>query len=409
VIAAMNKPEIIFPRFSTAEYRRRYDSVRGEMARRGIDAVIAAGDSAFRFSNHANVHWLTNWLDPYAAYAVITLEHDPILIVSNPLYLHTARRASVATEVHGVYTPGKTMGERLLELGLGRGTVGLAGVRNVGRASMAFEHQRDLAATMPEACFVDALDVMQEARRIKSAEEIAWFEKGADYTDRAVTAISDSLRADMPEFELSARIQESFLDDGGSLMFHFLGATPMAAPELIFPWQYPSTRRTRTGDVLLTEISVGHWGYAGQIQRAYTVDAAPTADFQRLHDTAVECYQRVFDVLKPGASERDILEAARFVERRGYKTLDVLIHGWGITIEPPRADLDCAMIKRECLPFTVEEGMLFVVQPHIVSGDETSGVQVGNLVSVEANGPRSLQKAPMEFFRSKNASYKRDS
>lgn len=196
--------DAIFPRFSDAEYRRRYAAVRAEMAKRGIDAVIAAGDSAFRFSNHANVQWLTNWLDPYAAYAVITLEQDPILVISNPLYLHTARRASVATEIHGVYTPGKTMGERLTELGLGSGTIGLAGVRNVGRASMAFEHQRDLTAAMPNALFVDALDVMQEARRIKSAEEIGWFEKGAEYTDRAVMAIDGSLREDMPEFELGA-------------------------------------------------------------------------------------------------------------------------------------------------------------------------------------------------------------
>ncbi|MEH2470661.1 ectoine hydrolase [Nitrobacteraceae bacterium AZCC 2161] len=396
--------ETIFPRFSDAEYRRRYAAVRAEMARRGVDAVIAAGDSAFRFSNHANVQWLTNWLDPYAAYAVITLEQDPILVISNPLYLHTARRASVATEVHGVYTPGRTMGERLIELGLAGGTIGLAGVRNVGRASMAYEHQRELAATMPDARFVDALDIMQEARRIKSAEEIVWFEKGAEYTDRAVMAVADSLRDDMPEFELSARIQESFLDDGGALMFHFLGATPMEAPELIFPWQYPSTRRIRAGDVLLTEISVGHWGYAGQVQRAYTVGSEPTTEFRQLHDTAAECYHRVFEVLKPGATDRDIIEASRFVERRGYKTLDVLIHGWGITIEPPRADLRCAMIKRECLPFTVEEGMLFVVQPHIVSGDEKRGVQVGNLVSVEKIGPRSLQKSPMDFFRSRHTS-----
>jgi len=391
----------IFPRFSDAEYRRRYDAVRREMAKRGIDAVIAAGDSAFRFSNHANVHWLTNWLDPYAAYAVITMDHDPILVISNPLYIHAAKRASVATEVHGVYTPGKTMGERLIALGLGRGRIGLAGVRHVGRASMAYEHQRELAATLPDATFTDALEVMQEARRIKSAEEIVWFEKGADYTDRAVNVIAEHLRPGMPEFELSAHIQQSFLHDGGSLMFHFLGATPMDAPELIFPWQYPSTRTTRRGDVLLTEISVGHWGYAGQVQRAYTLDCEPSPEYRRLYEAALDCYRRIFDMLKPGVTNEDILDAARFVEKQGYKTLDVLIHGWGITIEPPRADLDVAMIKRECLPFTVEEGMLFVIQPHIVSGDEKRGVQVGNLVVIEAGGARSLQKAPMDFFRSK--------
>ena len=128
-------------------------------------------------------------------------------------------------------TPGKAMGERLNDLGLGRGRIGLAGVRNVGRASMSAEHQRDLMAAMPDATFEDAMEVMQTARMIKSAEEIAWFEKGAEFTDRAVMAIAENLRPGMPEYELSAHIQASFLKDGGALMFHFLGATPMDRPE----------------------------------------------------------------------------------------------------------------------------------------------------------------------------------
>lgn len=388
----------IFPRFSDTEYQRRYAAVRRLMEREGVDAVVAAGDSAFRFSNHANVQWLTNWLDPYAAYAVITRDHGPFLVISNPLYLHSARRASVVNEVHGNYTPGETIGARLKELGLARGRIGLAGVRHVGRASMAYEHQRALAAAMPEATFVDALDIMQEARRIKSAEEIAWFEKGAAYTDAAVMAIRETLRPGLTELGLSAEIQRSFLDDGGALMFHFLGATPMEAPELIFPWQYPSTRAMRAGDVLLTEISVGHWGHAGQVQRAFTIGAPPSREYGRLHAAALAAYEAILAVLKPGATSLDILDAAQSIERGGFKTLDVLIHGWGITIEPPRADLPVAMIKREWHPFTVEAGMLFVIQPHVISADEMRGVQVGNLVAVEGDGARPLQHAPMDIF-----------
>ena len=114
----------IFPRFSDAEYARRYAAVRAEMEKRGLDAIVAAGDSVFRNSNHANVYWLTNWLDPYAAYVVVPLRTDPFLVISNPLYLHHAKRASVIGDVLGVYTPGRTMGERLSDLGLGAGASG---------------------------------------------------------------------------------------------------------------------------------------------------------------------------------------------------------------------------------------------------------------------------------------------
>lgn len=391
-------PDPIFPRFSDAEYRRRHDLVRAEMERRGLDAVVAAGDSAFHGSNHANVYWLTNWLDPYAAYAVVPRRGEPFLVISNELYLHTAQRAAVVADVSGTFTPGRLIGERLADLGLGRGRIGLAGVRNVGRASMASEHERDLRAALPEASFTDALDAMQAARLIKSPEEIAWFERGADFTDRAIMAIAAHLRAGMPEYELSAHIQASFLKDGGALMFHFLGATPMADPEIVFPWQYPSTRLVQRGDILMTEISVGYWGYAGQIQRPFAVGTPPTAEYARLYDLAAETYHRVVAVLKPGATDADIRAAASGIERAGLRTRDVLVHGWGITIEPPRADLAGAMIRRELAPFTVAPGMLLVVQPHVISQDGRRGVQVGNLVVCEEGGARALQKAPVEFF-----------
>jgi Xaa-Pro aminopeptidase len=391
--------DVIFPRFSDAEYARRYAAVRAEMEKRGLDAIVAAGDSVFRNSNHANVYWLTNWLDPYAAYVVVPLRTDPFLVISNPLYLHHAKRASVIGDVLGVYTPGRTMGERLSDLGLARGRIGLVGVRHVARASMPYEHQRDLAAAMPDATFENANEVMQAARLIKSAEEIAWFEKGAAFTDRAIEAILQNLRPGMPEFELSAHIQASFLKDGGALMFHFLGATPMDEPEIIFPWQYPSTRLLARGDVLMTEISAGYWGYCGQIQRAFTVAARPTPEYRRLYDLAAEAYARILEALKPGATDRDVLAAARGIKDAGFQTLDALLHGWGITIEPPRTDLPVAMIKRELTPFTVEPGMLLVIQPHVVDPEARRGVQVGNLVVCEPGGARSLQTTAMQFFQ----------
>jgi Xaa-Pro aminopeptidase len=388
----------IFPRFSDTEYRRRHDLVRAKMKERGLDAVVAAGDSSFRGSNHANVYWLTNWLDPYAAYAVIPLDSDPFLVISNELYIHTAKRAAIVADAFGSFTPGRAIGERLNDLGLARGRIGLAGVRNVGRASMASEHQRDLVGLMPEATFQDALEVMQSARLIKSAEEIAWFEKGGVFTDRAIEAIERNLEPGMPEDRLSYHIHSAVLKDGGSLMFHFLGCTPMDDPELVFPWQYPSTRIVARGDILMTEISAGYWGYCGQVQRPFAVASAPTPEYQKLYDLARECYERIFTVLKPGANDADIRAAAAFIETSGCRTRDVLLHGWGVTIEPPRADLGVAMIKRELLPFTVEPGMLFVIQPHVVSADGKRGVQVGNLVVCEQNGARSLQQIPMRFF-----------
>ena len=104
-------------------------------------------------------------------------------------------------------------------------------------------------------------------------------------------------------------------------------------------------------------------------------------------------------VLKPGATDKDVREAAMFIEDSGYKTLDVLLHGWGMQIEPPRVDLPSAMIKRELGHVVFEENMLLVVQPHVVTADEKRGLQAGGLVVIEKDGARALQRYPMEFIR----------
>jgi len=397
----MSEPSAdIFPRFSAAEYDRRYARVRELMAARGLDALVVYGDSAFQGSNHANLIWLANWTDPYSAYVLVPRRGEPTLFISNPLYRHTAVRASNLPQVEwGGWNAGRTIGERLRDLGLGRGRIGLCGVRNVIRASMPYEHGTALREALPEATLEEALDVLQEARLLKSAEEMAWFERGAAFTDMAIEGIARGARIGMPEVEVAALAQNAALARGARWMFHFLGATPMAAPEFIFPWQYPSTRPLQAGDIVMTEISVTYWGYPGQIQRPFAVGGAPTPAYQALYELAAKCYHSVFDALKPGNTDEDVKRAAGFVEREGYRTQDALLHGWGITIEPPRVDLPCAMIKRELAPVTFREGMLLVIQPHVVSPDGRRGVQVGNLVAVEAGGARSLQRYPVEFIR----------
>lgn len=391
---------MIFPRFSQAEYARRYARVRELMAARSLDALVVYGDSSFQGSNHANVVWLANWTDPYMAYVLFPARGEPALYISNVLYRHTAvRAASVHTVEWGGPNPGRTIGERLRELGLAEGRIGTAGVRNVGRSSMPSEHFLALREVLPEATLEDGLELMQQARAVKSTEELEWFERGARLTDRAIEALAAGIRIGMPEHQLSTLVHQGVLGDGGRVMFHFIGATPMDEPEIIFPWQYPSCRPIATGDVILTEISASYWGYAGQIQRPFAVGRAPTGEYQTLFDVAAECYQRMLAAVRPGATDQDVRRAAAFIEAKGYRNLDAMAHGWGVTIEPPRIDPPSALIKREQTPATFEPGMLLVIQPHVVSADGRRGVQVGNLVAIERGGARSLQRYPLEFVR----------
>jgi hypothetical protein len=96
---------------------------------------------------------------------VLTLRSAPVLLVSNPLHLHTAERAArpIEMRVQGL-APGEVIARCLQELGVARGRIGVAAVRNVGRASMPSHHFDVLRAQLPEAEFVDATGVFARAR-----------------------------------------------------------------------------------------------------------------------------------------------------------------------------------------------------------------------------------------------------
>jgi Xaa-Pro aminopeptidase len=116
---------------------------------------------------------------------------------------------------------------------------------------------------------------------------------------------------------------------------------------------------------------------------------------------AAQAYERVFNVLKPGSTNLDIKKAASVIQEEGFSTFDVTLHGWGLQIEPPRVDIESVMIRRPLEEFVVQEGMLLIIQPNVVTPDGKRGLQVGNAVEITKSGARCLQKFPIKFMRIK--------
>jgi Xaa-Pro aminopeptidase len=139
--------------------------------------------------------------------------------------------------------------------------------------------------------------------------------------------------------------------------------------------------------------------YSGQGHRPITVGVSPTPVYQKMFDVAVAAYTRILKALKPGATQAEIKKAASLIQDEGFTTFDVTLHGWGLQIEPPRVDIDAVMIRRPMNEFVVQEGMLLVVQPNVVTPDGQRGLQVGNLVEITRTGARALQKFPIKFMR----------
>ena len=390
------------PRFSPEEYRRRFTEIRRRMESKGIDVLILYGDSGSHDGNNANIKYISNYHDPISSYIVFPREGEPSLHISNRLYLPHARLMSILPQTDAVdYDPGRAVEKRLRELGLEKGVIGLVGLRGILHGSLPSGPMDHWRKALESASFVDATDLLAEVRLLKSKEELTWFRRGAALTDMAFEALEKKARAGMTDFQLAAIIFGSYMPHGGMNRVTFVGSTSMAKPHLIFPCQYPSHRKIRRGDVVLTELSAGYEMYSGQAHRPISVGGDPTAIYRRLFEVAVQAYERVFNVLKPGATNLEIQNAASIIQEEGFSTFDVTLHGWGLQIEPPRVDIKSVMIRRPLDEFVVQEGMLLIIQPNVVTPDGKRGLQVGNAVEITKSGARSLQKFPVKFMRIK--------
>lgn len=379
-----------YPRFSEAEFERRRALVRAFMDGRGLAALVVFGSSAQARTLQADIQYLSNFGGMRDNYLLFPLEGEPTLLVQSANHVPNAQEISVLPDTRwGGPDSSETLAAEIKKRGLERGRIGLVG-------NVPFQHYLTLRRELPSAEFEDATGDFRPLRLLKSNEEIEWLRRGAAFGDAALAALEREVRPGLRERELGEIIERSYLADGGQTQFYYIGATPMRGSTRCVPAQFQSNRRLERGDVLTCEMSIGYWGYAGQILRTITVGEGPTAEYKALHEVALETYDRAAPVVRPGATVGDVLEAADCIHERGYTILDGLLHGFGVGLLPPSIRTRQTQ-ERPSPPFTFRANQTLVLQPNIVTPDQRAGVQVGNLCVVTERGLESLQRYPTKL------------
>ena len=238
----------------------------------------------------------------------------------------------------------------------------------------------------------------QHLRLVKSAEEIEWLRVGCELTDSAIEALSRGLRPGLSEHQLADMCERAYVGRGGRTHIHYFGVTPMAEPGISVPAQFTSNREVRAGDAVSCEISASYWDYTGQVVGTFAVAAAPTAQYSELHKVAEAAFDAITARLRPGATAVELIAASAVIEESGYTIRDDLIHGFVGGYLPPV--LGSSSRQLAAVPdLTLEAGMTLVVQPNVITPDETAGVQTGELLLVGADGPERLHRVQRGLLR----------
>lgn len=374
-----------YPRFSETEMARRRAALHEVMEARGVSLAVLCGASR----SGSAVQWLTGW--PVSREAMVLVEPGApdVLLVQFYNHVPAARRIARDADVRwGGRSTAATMADLLRERNTGR-------VVTIGPVSVRWHEALSSAATV-----VAADRDYARLRTIKSNEEIGFLREGARMSDAAMDALWRAARPGVNERELAAAVEVAYVAEGGINHVHYFGATPMDDPSVCVPSQYPSTRPLQAGDALSAEISASFWDHPGQVLRTFTVEADPTPLYAELHMVAEAAFDAIFEVLKPGATCREVIDAAAVIDDAGYTIYDDLLHGFGGGYLPPILGTRNRTID-EVPDMNFEAGMTVVIQPNVITMDERAGVQTGELVWITERGaerlhafPRGLGRAP---------------
>lgn len=378
-----------YPRFSEAEMDRRHRWIGTQMGERGLEAVVVGGVTG---PLETSVQYFSNWAPQATSYLVFLPDEPPRLLVRLWNHLPDAERISVVEDVaYGGDTPGEQV-ERLAGLLADRSTgrVGLVGAVPHGDLLL-------LQRLLPKVALVDLDPAYRDLRLVKSEEEMAFTRVGSRMNDAALAALASEFRPGMREHEMARIVESVYLGERGVNLIHFSLTTPMDAPRVPVPHQHPPERTVAAGDVFVTEISTTFWGYAGQVLRTFTMGAEAAPRYRQLHEVALAAYGAIVDVLRPGATVGEVLDAAEVITRAGLDIWDDLVHGFGGAYLPPIVRTRASRGATHPDDTAYPEGSLVVVQPNVIDG--SAGVQTGNSMWLTGDGVEVTQQYPMEMGR----------
>lgn len=375
-----------YPRFSDSELLRRRSVFGQKMAERGVSFALIRG---FLRIGPA-IPYFTGWHTTHDAVLLMMLDEEPVLFVNHYNHLPMAQLIARLTDVRwgGISALGSALGE-LKKRGGASSKIGIIGNFTVS------QHNQLNAYT---SSLIDMSEDFTQMRLIKSEEEHSWMKIGAILSDAGIGAIPEGLQIGMSEYQLGDLVERSFVKHGAISQTHYFMINDMNSPDHCVPRQFLSNRKVKKGDVIATELSAQYWGYAGQILRTITVGADATPLFKDLHDVAMEAFDNICAVLKPGTRPEEIIEAATVIEDGGFTIWDDLVHGFGGGYLPPIL----GSRSREIFPvpdMELREGMYLVVQPNVVTTDKRAGVQTGEMVRITATGCTSVHKYPRGIKR----------
>jgi Xaa-Pro dipeptidase len=238
-------------------------------------------------------------------------------------------------------------------------------------------------------------EVMEQARSVKSPDELKAMRRAIAACEAAVARMQEALRPGMTEIDLWAVLHAENIRRGGE----WIETRLLTSGPRTNPWfQECSARVIEAGDLVTFDTDlIGPYGYCVDISRTWLAGDAPaTAEQRSLYAMAAAQIDANMELLRPGASLREISHAARNLPSEYLANrYSVLFHGVGLCDEYPAvpypSDWDRSGYDGE-----LEAGMVLCVESYVGRHGGAEGVKLEDQVLITAGGHEVLSTYPRD-------------
>jgi Xaa-Pro aminopeptidase len=372
---------------STAELERRWKAVRAAMERDRIDVLVMQNNN-----DHMGgyVKYFTDIPAGNGYPVTVIFPRDDLMtvVMQGPLggveeltaqgdgvRRGVKRVLTTPSYASAVYTNGydPELAESALKP-FAKGTIGLVCTYQMSFAMGDFLKQR-----LAGARFVDASDMVDAIKAIKSEEEMELIVRTARMQDGAMKAAFDAIRPGMRDRDVVAEAQYYSQTHGSEQGLYLCASAPLGTPMKFAP-KHMQNRVIREGDyvALLVEDS-GPGGFYTELGRNCVVGKAPQQMKDELAFT-LESRRITLDLLKPGTPAREIWDRFNDFMRRNGRPEETRLycHGQGY-------DLVERPLIRHDEPMVIAKDMNIVVHPTYIHKGMLSWVCDNYLIG--SNGP----------------------
>jgi len=239
---------------------------------------------------------------------------------------------------------------------------------------------------------VDAKLILEQARVIKSTEELKCMKAAIEVGEIGINKMRKELKAGMTENELWSILHKTNIEHGGE----WIECRILSSGQRTNPWMQESSNKViQQGDIVSFDTDmVGLYGYCADISRAFVEGHKFSSEQKKIYQMATDQINHNAELIKPGLSFKEFVkESWKLPEPYYGNRYSCMVHGIGLCDEWP-------MIKyptdggQQSGQF--EKDMTVTVESYIGEVGGKEGVKLEQQYLVGENGLELMSHHPLE-------------